>query len=110
MEFFDLLKVNYAINPTFEPSLTSDDDCHREDVRHFIERGNLASSEQERVIYSELGGQPPRPGSIYRRICDANNLRPLIPIVSQQVDELRDLGEARRRHVAQKLTTTILPL
>jgi len=76
--------------------MTSNDDRHRQSVRNSVERGNPASSEQERVIYSELDGQPPRLGSIYWRVCNADNLQSSISIASLQADDLRDLGKARR--------------
>jgi hypothetical protein len=74
-EFFDFFKVSYAIDTTFKPSLAPDDDCYRQDVRYSVEFGNTASPEKERVIYSGLDGQPPHPGSTYRRVCNADKLR-----------------------------------
>jgi hypothetical protein len=44
-EFFDFFKVSYAIDTTFKPSLTPNDDCHRQDVRYSVKFGNTAVSE-----------------------------------------------------------------
>jgi len=44
-EFFDFFNVSYAIDTTFDPSLTTDDDCYRQDVRYSVERGDPAISE-----------------------------------------------------------------
>ena len=44
-EFFDFFKASYAIDTTFKPSLTPDDDRYRQDVRYPVERGDTAISE-----------------------------------------------------------------
>jgi len=44
-EFFDFFNVSYSIDTTFKPSLTTDDDCYRQDVRYSVERGDPAISE-----------------------------------------------------------------
>jgi hypothetical protein len=44
-EFFDFFKVSYAIDTTFKPSLTIDDECYWQDVRYSVERGDPAISE-----------------------------------------------------------------
>jgi hypothetical protein len=95
--FFDLLKVGYAIDTPLDPSLTSDDDRHRQGVRYSVKLGDPASPEQERVIYSVPDGQPPDPGSIYRRVCKADHLQSSFSIASLQADELPNLGKERIR-------------
>jgi hypothetical protein len=43
--FFDFFNVSYSIDTNFDPSLTTDDDCHRQDVRYSVERGDPAISD-----------------------------------------------------------------